>query len=75
MGDRKGGWEDMSENEFEHDGKKYRAVEAYGLDCAECAFLLPLSCDCDTNAGFKKPSCMGKDRADHRNVIFLEVKP
>ena len=67
----------MSENEFEHEGKRYRAEATNGgsLDCRWCAFLTPLTSDCDTNAGFKKPSCMAKDRTDHRNVIFVEVKP
>ena len=61
----------MNENEFEHEGKRYRAV-AEKHDCRGCAFELCLDGCCSR---FRSPSCVATVRQDFRNVIFVEVKP
>ena len=57
----------MNENEFELDGKRYRAVETDDYDCESCAFASNQNCN--------DMKCLKSTRADGRMVYFVEVKP
>ena len=60
----------MSENEFEHEGKRYRAADCTDDGpCYGCAFRKRI------RRCANLPPCAASFRKDHRNVIFVEVKP
>lgn len=56
----------MNENEFELDGKVYVAVVADGKSCSGCALKFR---PCYST---EYPYCIGSDRKDGRDVIFVE---
>lgn len=65
----------MNENEFEHDGKVYVAVDER-LGCEGCSFQTKIHGGCNFAAaiGFG-PYCFKPRRQDGRNVIFVEKQP
>ena len=63
----------MNENEFEIDGVKHKAKQADDALCCGCAFLKGK--DCNAKYHSDVPECLRSHRADHRNVIFVKVKP
>lgn len=66
----------MNENEFEHEGKRYRAVDAPDWSCVSgkltCAFWVDGEC---LGPNERKASCLPSMRADGKSKIFVEVKP
>jgi coproporphyrinogen III oxidase len=75
MGERS----EMNENEFEHDGVKYRAVDAQVVFiskdynkavCIGCAFVAEGFSEACHNA-----PCVPFVRQDKRQVIFVKVTP
>jgi len=59
---------ELSENEFEHEGKRYRAEPCPNDGpCYSCAFRKRRCAEL--------PPCVEELRKDKRTVIFVEVKP
>jgi hypothetical protein len=66
----------MNENEFEHDGKKYRAIDADDGCCiageTPCAFFVDGECLIPCEG---KCRCLPSMRSDGKCKIFKEVTP
>jgi hypothetical protein len=62
----------MSENEFEHEGKRYRAVDS-DMRCDKCSLYDPYTPACKRK--WLEPSCHAAARSDGKSKIFVEVKP
>lgn len=64
----------MNENEFEYNGRKFKTteIELCNFSCEGCSFS---KTHCFNLAGKKLiPGCMGFERKDKKDVIFVEVE-